>query len=66
MMTLTTFYVELDRHDETIAGTLGDTSWIGDTTCEIITDDPDGLTARLEDDENVLYFTIPTCWPEDD
>lgn len=55
-MHLTTFYVELNRRDETIAGTLGDVDWIDNTSCYITTDDWSALQERLEDDDNVLFF----------
>lgn len=68
-MQLTQFYVEMDRHDATIAGALGDVEWIENTICTITTDDPDAMTARLDGDENVLLYVnteeIEGAEPED-
>lgn len=51
-MQITRFYVELNRHDTTVAGTLGDVEWVDSTSCLITTDDFDGMVARLEEAED--------------
>lgn len=55
-MVMTDVYVELDRHDTSVAGLLGDVSWVDGTSCIITTDDLDALMARLDADDNVLSY----------